>query len=110
FVDDDIALRVDLDACGFEPEVVGIRATTDGEQHMRAQDLGLTGHAIDADRNLRAARFELDAFGLEPNFYAFRLQDFADRIRDLFVLALNQPRRLFDNRDFRSQASKNLCE
>ena len=31
FVDDNIAMRVNLDACGFEPEVVGIRAATDGE-------------------------------------------------------------------------------
>src|ERR1700735_4895694 len=37
-VDDDIAVRVDLDACGFEPEVVGVGATPDREQYMRAYD------------------------------------------------------------------------
>ncbi len=109
-VDDDIAVRVDLDARGLEPEVVGVGTAPDREQHMRADDLRFAGGAIDADRDLRAARFEPDAFGLEPDLYAFRLQDFADRIRDLLVLARHEPRRLFHHRDFRSQAPKHLRE
>ena len=36
FVDNNIAMRVDLDARSFEPEVVGVRAAPDGEQNMRA--------------------------------------------------------------------------
>ena len=40
---------------------------------MRAKDLGRTGHAVDADRDLGAARFELDAFRVEPDFDALRL-------------------------------------
>ena len=35
-VDDDIAARVDLDACDLEAEVVGVRAAPDREQHMGA--------------------------------------------------------------------------
>ena len=84
--------------------------TPDGEQHMRTENLGFARCAIDADRDLRAARFELDAFGFEPDLDALRLQDFADRIRDFLVLARNKPRRLFHHRDFRSQPSKNLRE
>ena len=110
FVDDDIAVRVDLDACGFEPEIVGVRTTSDREQHMRAHHLGFAGRAIDADRDLLAARLELDAFGLKPNFYAFGLEDFADRVRDFLVLARNEPRRLFHHRDFGSQPPKHLRE
>ena len=46
----------------------------------------------------------------EPDFDAFRLEDFADRVRDLFVLARNEPRRLFHHRDVRAQPPKHLRE
>ena len=66
---------------------------------MRAKNLRFARHAIDADRDLGATRFEPDAFGLKADLYALRLEDFADRIRNFLILARYEPRRLFDNRD-----------
>ena len=56
FVHDDIAVSVDLHARGLEPEIVSVRATADGEQHMRTEtsgspDVQLTPTAISAPRS-----------------------------------------------------------
>ena len=110
FVDDDIAVCVDLHARGLEPEIVRVRSAADGEQHMRTENLGFASCAIDADRDLRAPRFELNALRFKPNLNALGLQDFADRIRDFLVLPRNEPRRHLHHRDLCSQSPKNLRE
>ena len=109
-IDNDIAMRVDLDSRRFEPEVVGVRPAADREQHMGADHFGFARRAIDANRDIRAARREADAFGLEADLYALRLEDFADRVRDVFVLAGNQTRHLLHHRDRRPEAPENLRE
>ena len=66
-VDQDVATRVDLDARRVEPEVVGVRPAADREQHVRAELFGFARRAIDADGDLRAARREADAFGVQAD-------------------------------------------
>ena len=65
----------------------------------------LTPTAISAPRG--SNRMHSD---VEPDLDAFRLEDFADRVRDFLVLARHEPRRLFHHRDFRSEAPKDLRE
>ena len=53
-VDHDVAARVGRDAGAVEPEVVGVRPAADGEQHVRADDLGRPVVAVDARPRRRA--------------------------------------------------------
>ena len=98
-VDGDVAARVDVDAGRLEPEVVGVRPAADGKQHVRADDFGVARRAIDADRDLGAARGEADAFGIEADGDSLGFEDLADRVRHLLVLAGDEARRLLDHGD-----------
>ena len=50
-VDLDVAALIDYQAGFIHPEIVGVRATADRQQKMRADDLGRTGRAIHRDRD-----------------------------------------------------------
>ena len=68
-------------------------------------DVQLTPTAISAPRGSNWMHSDV-----EPDLYAFRLEDFADRIRDLLILARHEPFPLFHHRHFRSEAPKGLRE
>ena len=98
-VDLDVAARVDLDPGLVEAEVVGVRPAPDREQHVRADHLAIARLAVDADADVAAARLERDALGRQAHRDAFGLEDLADRLGDVLVLAPDQARALLDHGD-----------
>jgi hypothetical protein len=97
-IDDDVAALIAADSCFIETEIVGIRPTADGQQQMRASDLGGAGCAIDFGDDLVAAFDKADAFGVQPDLDTLALDDVLDRRRHVLVLVANEPRRHFNNR------------
>ena len=53
---------------------------------------------------------EADALGVEPHRDALGLEDVADRVRDVLVLAPDQPRPLLDHRHLAAEAAEHLGE
>ena len=82
----------------------------DGQQHMRADDLGRALGAVDADGDLVAALGEADALGVQADIDAFALEDLLDRGGDILVFARDQARRHFDDRDLAAEAAEHLGE
>src|SRR5262249_4313703 len=109
-VDDDVAALVAAHPGLVEIQIVGIRPTADGQQQMRASDFGGAGGAIDLGDDLVAALGEADAFGIQPDFDAFALDDVLDRRRHILVLMTNESRRHFDDRYPAAKAAVHLAE
>src|SRR5438270_870495 len=94
----DVTARIDRDAGLIEAEIVGIRATPDGEQHIGADDLRIALDAVDPDGNAFCMRRQPDTFGAGAHGDAFALKDLADRLRDVLILAADETRCHFDDR------------
>ncbi len=103
-------MRVRRDARGIEAEVVGVGAAPDREQDMRPGDLGLAGRAIDADGNLLPARLEADALGAEADGDALGFEDALHGLGYVLVLALDQARAFFHDRNVAAEAAVDLRE
>src|SRR5687767_5970930 len=109
-VDDDVASLVDGDACLVEAEIIGVRTAADGEQHVRTLHVRRAIGAVDAGGDLAAALGEADALRVQADLDALVLDDLADRGRNVFVLAADEPRPHFDNRHLGAETAKHLAE
>jgi len=86
-VDLDVAARVGLDAGHRQPQAVGVRAPADGQQHVAADDARLAASTGGTHGNALAFGGQRQAFGAELEAHAFGLQDAADAVGDVGVLA-----------------------
>ena len=107
---DDLAALVGFDAGRVEAEVGGVRHAADGQQQVRAVDLGRALGARDADHDAAAAaRLDAHALRVEPHAMPSRFEDVADRLRHVVVLAPDQPRRPSRTTVTREPKRRNIC-
>jgi hypothetical protein len=106
----DVASRVHGDTRPIEPEIVGVRPPTDGQQHVRANDDRLAGGAIHANRHAVSMWLQLDAGRLGADCNPFVAEDLADGFGHVLVLAADQARAHLDHRHLRPEAAIHLRE
>src|SRR5205823_1772090 len=80
-VDLNVAARICRDTGLAETKVVGVRATPDSDKHVRADDFGIAGGALDPDGDPHLMPGKADAFGAGADGYPLAFQDLADRLR-----------------------------
>ena len=86
----------------------GTRPTASRRCEPRARGVALL--AVEADRDALAVLLHAEALGVEPHFQAFRFQDLLHRLRDVFVLAADEPRAHLDDRNAAAEAPVHLAE
>lgn len=106
----DVAARIDRDAALVQVQIVGIRTPPDGQQQMAADDLRLALAAAETDRDAVGVMGEMDALGARADSDALAFEDRAGGIRDVRVLASDQPRSFFDDRHPRPEPRVDLRE
>ena len=109
-VDDDVAPRVRFHAGAVQPQIVRVGDPADGEEQMRAVDLGRALLAVDARPHARRTLLESDALRVRAHRDPLVLEDAPDRLGDVLVLAPDQPRRHLDHRDLASEPPIHLGE
>ena len=106
----DVPLWIRGDAGFVQAQVVGVRAASHSEQHMRTADPGRFAGAIDAGDDLFSALREADAFCVQPNGDAFLLQDVLDGRRHVFIFTVDQARSHFEDGDLAAKTPVHLPE
>ena len=109
-VDADEAAGVGLDPGGVEAEVVGVGPAAHRQEHVAARRLRRAVFAAEADLDIAAVRREADALRAGAHRDAVRLQDAADGLGDVRVLAADQARALLDHGDGGAEAVESLGE
>jgi hypothetical protein len=79
-------------------------------EDARADDGRLPFLAVDADQHPSLVRREADALGAGADGDALPEEDLPDRLRDVLVLAGDEPRRLLDDGHLRPEAPVHLAE
>ncbi len=105
-----VALLVDGNARPVEPQVVGIGPASDREQDVAAHDRGGTARALEAHRHTVLVPRQRDAGRAGAHRHALPFEQLPDRLRDVLVLARNQPWRSLDHRHPAPEAAVHLRE
>src|SRR5207302_1855659 len=95
-VDRDITPRVALHAGFFQTEILRIRCAPGGQEDVGSLDLGVAFAFRARDYGAFATR-ERDTVRVQPNFDSFGLQNLADRMGHVFILARDQARAFLDD-------------
>src|SRR5262249_45960490 len=109
-VDDDVAALVGLHSGAVQAQVAGVGDAPNREKHVSPQYFERRVFTVDAHDDCVIALREGNAFRVEPNLDLFFLENFADGLRDVFVLLLNQARTHLNNSDFAAEAAVHLGE
>jgi hypothetical protein len=104
------AARVGCDAGPVEAEIVGVGTTANGQKHIRTNDQGITGSALDTDGDPVCMWCKGDALGAGAHGYALGFEDVADRLGDVFVFAADEARAHLDDCHGRAEPSVHLRE
>ena len=109
-VDLDVAALVGLDARLVQAEIVGVGPAAGRDQEVRADDLARLAADGHADRHLAAAALDPGRIGIGQDPDALVLEDLADRLRDVLVLARDQLAVALDDRHLAAEAAVHLAE
>src|SRR5580692_1565286 len=109
-IDDNVVAVVGGNLSPVQSQVVRVRSTSHGQKNVSAYYFWRTFFACDADGQTALAFCQRDAFRIQPDVYALRLQDFAHRLGNVFVFPSNQARSHLQNRDFAPEAAIDLGE
>ena len=92
------------------PKSFVLEVQSHGQKNVSAYYFWRTFFACDADGQTALAFCQRDAFRIQPDVYALRLQDFAHSLGNVFVFPSNQARSHLQNRDFAPEAAIDLGE
>ncbi len=104
------AALVDCDAGRLETEIVRVRHAPDGEQEVRARNLGFPLRRFEARADVTAGPFKALARGASANVDALAGENVHDGGGHVLVLARHETRGRLDDRDLGSEAAENLGE
>src|SRR5580692_6251278 len=105
-----VAAVIGGDSSPVQSQVVRVGDTSHGQKNVSADYFWWTLFACEAHGDAAIAFPQRDTFRTEPDVYALSLQNFADSLRDVFVLPSNQARSHFHNCDFAPEAAIDLGE
>ena len=105
-----VAALVGGNASPVQSQVACVGSTSHGQKNVSAHYFWRTFFAREADGDTAIAFRQRDTFRIQPDVYAFSLQDFAHSLGNVFVLPPNQARSHFHNRDFAPEAAIDLSE
>src|SRR6185295_1118444 len=101
---------IERDAGALKSEIVGVGPPADSEQHVGAQDLRVTMHAIDANAHAGTSFGKSDAFGGGADVDAFSFKNIAHGVGHVWVFAADQPRSHLDHGYLGAKAPIHLGE
>src|SRR5262249_23562883 len=94
----------------LDSEIVGVRAPTDRQQHVRSADTFCTGRTFSVDRDAISVSAQADAVGVQTHVDLFFCKNVADRFGYLRVFMVDETVRFFDDRDRAAKTAKHLGE
>src|ERR1700683_1220348 len=109
-IDDDVTAVVGSNPRPVQTQVARVGRSSHGQKNVSAHYFWRTFFACDADGDTTIAFRQRNTFRIQPDVYAFSLQDFAHSLGHVFVLASNQARSHFHNRNLAPQAAIDLGE
>ena len=96
-IDRDVATGVGRHTSLVQPEVVGVRAAANGEEHVRSDGFRRTLRAVNRHGHALVMPRKGDALCIRANGNALAFQDASDFEGDILVLARDQARRHLDD-------------
>src|SRR5262249_17262473 len=104
----DISARVGGNAGLVEAKVVGVRPPADREQHVRSDDLSRLPVRLNPYGDGASLLLHTDDLAVYAHVDAFLAEEIGDGVRDVLVLACDQPRRKLDDRHLAAETTVRL--
>src|SRR4029434_3365850 len=109
-IDSDVAAGVRGHASLVQPEVIGVRAATDRQQHVRSDRCGWSFGTINGYGHTSLVSRKPDALRTGPYCDALAFQDASNLVGDILVLTSDQARCHFDDGDPGTEPAVHLPE